>query len=207
MQNKENVTRIDIVIPYPWWYWGLIIGAIVFAIVLFYAVMKAHQHRYPEVEDEVEDIEYVAPVEPEETEEEELPEIADEEEMDDDNAVFSVAERAEITTKLRKIIETDKGFLKIDMSTAKAAKMIGIPTHRLSAYFNQCLHQTFPDYINRLRVEEFKRMAKEQGTDSYTLNTMSRMCGFGSRSTFFRLFKKYEGITPAEYIKRLSSEE
>lgn len=37
----------------------------------------------------------------------------------------------------------------------------------------------------------------------YTLNALMELCGFSSRTSFFRYFKKVNGITPSEYIKSL----
>ena len=43
----------------------------------------------------------------------------------------------------------------------------------------------------------------EDGEHSrYTLDTLIEQCGFNSRATFFRNFKKVSGITPNEYIRR-----
>ena len=39
----------------------------------------------------------------------------------------------------------------------------------------------------------------------YTLNALMELCGFSSRTSFFRCFKKANGITPSEYIKSLES--
>ena len=37
----------------------------------------------------------------------------------------------------------------------------------------------------------------------YTLTALAELCGFSSRTSFFRYFKKVIGITPNEYIRSI----
>ena len=63
------------------------------------------------------------------------------------------------------------------------------------------MKKSYYDYVNAYRVNEFKRLVAEEDLSKYTLTAMSKMCGFSSRSSFFRHFKNITGMTPAEYIK------
>jgi YesN/AraC family two-component response regulator len=65
------------------------------------------------------------------------------------------------------------------------------------------MNVTFYDYINRFRVDEFKKIVTKQGVDSLTLFALAEKAGFSSRASFFRYFKEIEGISPGEYIKKL----
>ena len=86
---------------------------------------------------------------------------------------------------------------------ADPAELAGVSGHKLSFYFSQYLHQSFYDYVNLHRIAEFKRLAAGPDADRYTLAALSSRAGFSSRTSFFRHFKKVEGITPAEYVERL----
>lgn len=53
---------------------------------------------------------------------------------------------------------------------------------------------TFVNYINTLRVEEAKRLIRENKNER--LEDIALMCGFASASTFTKTFKAITGVTP-----------
>ena len=57
------------------------------------------------------------------------------------------------------------------------------------------------DFVNSCRLAEFKLLIEKGAHTKYTLNALIEMCGFNSRTSFFRYFKKINGIYPSEYIK------
>ena len=81
--------------------------------------------------------------------------------------------------------------------------MLGRSAHTLSYLFNQHLNRNYYDYINDYRIEEFKRLINEDEYSKYTLSALAELCGFSSRASFFRYFKKTTGITPNEYIRSI----
>ena len=83
------------------------------------------------------------------------------------------------------------------------ASIIGVPSYTLSYLFNQYLKRNYYDYINDYRIAEFKSLVSKGEHTRYTLNALMELCGFSSRTSFFRYFKKVNGITPSEYIKSL----
>ena len=89
---------------------------------------------------------------------------------------------------------------------AELASLIGTTSHSLSYLFNQYLEKNYYDYINEYRVEEFKALILKEEYAKYTLTALAELCGFSSRASFFRSFKKVTGITPNEYIKQVSGE-
>lgn len=99
------------------------------------------------------------------------------------------------------IMRKDRPFINPDLKSADLAKMAGTTSHSLSYIFNQYMKKSYYDYVNNYRVDEFKRLVAEEDLSKYTITAMSKMCGFSSRSSFFRHFKNITGMTPAEYIK------
>ena len=83
------------------------------------------------------------------------------------------------------------------------ASIIRVPSYTLSYLFNQYLKRNYYDYINDYRIAEFKSLVSKGEHTRYTLNALMELCGFSSRTSFFRYFKKVNGITPSEYIKSL----
>ena len=99
------------------------------------------------------------------------------------------------------IMRTRRPFINPDLKSADLAELAGTTSHSLSYLFNQYMKKSYYDYVNAYRVNEFKRLVAEEDLSKYTLTAMSKMCGFSSRSSFFRHFKNITGMTPAEYIK------
>ncbi len=56
----------------------------------------------------------------------------------------------------------------------------------------------FREYMNYLRVEYFKGLARSERTKS--IKELMHESGFTSRSSFYRLFAEYENMTPSDYI-------
>lgn len=55
------------------------------------------------------------------------------------------------------------------------------------------------DYINKLRVEHSVVLIQEH--PDWTIDAVAEECGFISRATYYRHFKRIFGITPAQYRK------
>ena len=68
----------------------------------------------------------------------------------------------------------------------------------LSRLFADTIGSTIAAYITSVRIENARKMLKK---DSMSVEEISEACGFLSSSTFIRLFKKIEGMTPGAYRK------
>ncbi len=116
---------------------------------------------------------------------------------------FSEEECKRLTEKLKKVMREEKPYTNPELKIADLASIIGVPSYTLSYLFNQYLKRNYYDYINDYRIAEFKSLVSKGEHTRYTLNALMELCGFSSRTSFFRYFKKVNGITPSEYIKSL----
>jgi YesN/AraC family two-component response regulator len=66
----------------------------------------------------------------------------------------------------------------------------------LSRYFKEQVGDTLTDYINKLRVKKAMMLLQNE---EILIKDICDLVGFYSISTFIRLFKKYEGVTPSAY--------
>lgn len=112
-------------------------------------------------------------------------------------------ECSRLLEKLEEVMCKDKLYKHSDMKIADLAAAIDTSAHTLSYVFNQHLKRNYYDYINDYRIAEFKRLVNEDESSKYTLDALSGLCGFSSRASFFRYFKKATGITPSEYIRSI----
>ena len=140
----------------------------------------------------------------------EMPLFADEEEETKEEkekykaSKVNAEECRRIQNTLEETMRKAKPYRNPDLKIADLATMTGVTSHALSYFFNQYLKKNYYDYINEYRVEEFKRLIVDEQYAKYTLEALAEVCGFSSRASFFRYFKKVAGITPSEYIKQLN---
>jgi AraC-like DNA-binding protein len=66
---------------------------------------------------------------------------------------------------------------------------------------NGGMGQAFSEVINQYRVAEFQRRAKLPDAARLSLLGLALECGFNSKATFNRAFKKVVGLSPSEWIK------
>lgn len=111
-------------------------------------------------------------------------------------------EAQRIIDTLRAYMEKDKPYLNVDLKQSEVATAIGCSSHLLSAIFSHYLKLGYYDFVNYYRVDEFKQAVKVKLHEKYTLVTLAEKCGFKSKSSFFRTFKKFTGVTPNEYIQQ-----
>lgn len=107
----------------------------------------------------------------------------------------------EITDKLRIYVEEHKPYLNCDYKMSELAETLHISPSKLSLIFNTYIKENYYEFINFYRLKEFKRLIEDGEYKRYTLTALSEKCGF-KRSTFFSTFRKVEGMTPTEYLKK-----
>ena len=106
-----------------------------------------------------------------------------------------------ISKKLGEAMSRDRLYLNPDLKLQDVASAIGCSAVELSQVLNVFMNTGFTDFVNRYRVDEFIGKLQDKSASKYTLASLSEQCGFSSRTSFFRSFKKLKGMSPAEYIK------
>ncbi|HBB01330.1 MAG: hypothetical protein A2W86_05950 [Bacteroidetes bacterium GWD2_45_23] len=104
---------------------------------------------------------------------------------------------------LNKYMQDEKPYMNKELKIGDLADALHTSSHSLSFLFNQYLNVSYYDFVNEWRIAEFKKLVAEDTFSKYTLEVLADLCGFSSRASFFRSFKKSTGITPNEYIKSL----
>ncbi len=112
-------------------------------------------------------------------------------------------EAQKVIAALKAYMEKGKPYLNVDLKQSEVAQAIGSSAYILSAVFTHFLKMGYYDYVNSYRVEEFKQAVRRGDHQKFTIVTLSERCGFKSKTSFFRTFKKFTGTTPNEYINSL----
>lgn len=106
----------------------------------------------------------------------------------------------EVHNTLSERMKTDKLYTNPELTLAELAKALAVHPNNLSQVINTFEKKTFYDYINGLRVEEFKRLVTQPESQKYTLLALAHDCGFNSKTSFNRNFKSVTGLSPSEYL-------
>ena len=111
-----------------------------------------------------------------------------------------VAELRKLRKEVDALMEEERLYLNPELKLSDIANRLNTSSYMLSFLFSQHMKTSFYDYINQYRVESFKQRVRNGETGRYTLDALATRCGYNSRATFFRNFKKVTGMTPTEYI-------
>lgn len=90
-----------------------------------------------------------------------------------------------------------------DMSLKLLANGFKVSPSQLSEIINNGLSMNFNDFINQYRVDEIKKALQNGDHKILSLVAIAFDCGFNSKATFNRVFKKLTSLSPSEYLKQL----
>lgn len=119
---------------------------------------------------------------------------------------LSESNAIELYQSLLKIMQVEKIYTDADLTLIELAKKLNTHPNYLSQVINQFEKKNFYDFINTARVEDMKEKMKDQANQKFTLVSLSFDSGFNSKSTFNKYFKKVTGLSPTEYLEKITSE-
>ena len=106
----------------------------------------------------------------------------------------------EICEKTQEYLISSKAYLQHDLSLSILAQELKVSQRFLSQSINTYLNCNFFTLVNQMRVEEAKRRLINLDTSEFNIDSIYTEVGFRSRSTFFLVFKKLTGKTPAAWL-------
>lgn len=99
----------------------------------------------------------------------------------------------------------DKPFLNDNITLTSVAESLNVSPRLLSAYLNQIHTTNFNTWINRLRIQEVKKLIND---NSYkTLAEIAIQTGFTDQAAMSNTFKRLTNMTPSEYKKLKTSKD
>lgn len=101
---------------------------------------------------------------------------------------------------LEEYMKMKKPYLNNQLTLYQLALEINILPHHLSRLINEYHKQNFFDFINQYRVNEFIHRMSDPQFRNYSFLAIAFDCGFNSKTTFNRCFKKITGSTPSNFI-------
>ena len=107
------------------------------------------------------------------------------------------------TSKVNKIVElmqSDKVYLDPDLNLSDMAEKAEMSRAEVSEIINSEFNQNFNEFVNGYRVKEFQQMLKEGRHEKLSFIGVAYECGFNSKATFNRVFKKVTNLSPTQYL-------
>ncbi len=104
--------------------------------------------------------------------------------------------------KIKKWMAEQRPYLNPELTLPEMAGQLGAGASLLSRVINQGFGQNFNDFINAHRVEAVKAKLTKGENEQYTLLAIAMECGFNSKATFNRAFRKFTGMSPREFQRQ-----
>lgn len=114
---------------------------------------------------------------------------------------LSEADIAGIHHRLNVLMLEEQPYKNPDLTLQELATRLGVHPNHLSQVINSKEEKNFYDLINENRIHAFLKAVQQPETQHYTLLAIAFECGFNSKASFNRNFKKYTGQTPSDYLK------
>jgi len=112
----------------------------------------------------------------------------------------------ERVNELRQLFEnyiSKQYYLHQNTSLKQVAGHLNTQPYVLSTFINHVYRMHFNDVINQHRIKYIEDGLTNKKWESLTLEAIAGKAGFNNRITFLTAFKKFTGITPTQYLKKL----
>lgn len=107
--------------------------------------------------------------------------------------------------RIEELMVGQRLYLEPELSLSELAIKLKTNASVLSAVINNGYGKNFNDFVNEYRVSEVKQQLTRPENAHLTLLGIALDCGFNSKATFNRSFKKFTGLSPKEYTDKLST--
>jgi len=105
--------------------------------------------------------------------------------------------------QLEELMKREKLYEQPELVISDLAKRMGLPSKKISQIINQRMGVNFNDYVNRHRTWAVLKKLENGMHHRQTLLSIAFECGFNSKTTFNRAFKKITSKNPKDFIDKL----
>ncbi|HMQ61122.1 MAG TPA: helix-turn-helix domain-containing protein [Flavilitoribacter sp.] len=104
-------------------------------------------------------------------------------------------------TRLKTLVETEELYRDPNLTAKRVAERLGTNIKYLSQVVNNVSGQNFQRFVNTYKVAAAKKALRSDSLENLTQFGIALQCGFKNKSTFYKVFKEFTGLTPREFIQ------
>ena len=104
--------------------------------------------------------------------------------------------------KVMHLFEAKEVYKSPNLTLTDRANLLNTNRNLISKVINQEFNMNFNDFVNKKRAEAVIEKLKNGNHIHNTLLSIALDCGFNSKTTFNRAFKKHTGSTPRQFIAK-----
>ncbi len=108
------------------------------------------------------------------------------------------------STAIKKYLLEKKPFLNPEFNISHIAIDLTIPQNQVSYCINVVMGTKFSKLKTELRIKHAIELLEKGTNSSLTIEAIGKQSGFKTRSNFYAGFKEITGITPSEYLEKVS---
>jgi AraC-like DNA-binding protein len=117
---------------------------------------------------------------------------------------LSQSHAQEIEKQLIEKLDKDAIYLDESITLKQLAADLEVTSESLSLVVNQKFEMGFRDLINSYRVNRVKQRLADNKNADISILDLALDSGFNSQASFYRAFKKFEGMSPKAYLAQFS---
>lgn len=127
--------------------------------------------------------------------------IIDEDKQEEDRHAIS-ARSALIYREVCRLMEQERIYTDPQLNRESLAQRVGTNKTYLTSIISECSGgKNLSQFINHYRIQEAVRILSDREHIDYQLKQLCNDLGFGSMSTFYKLFQDNVGMSPSAYRK------
>ena len=113
---------------------------------------------------------------------------------------LSEKEVTELYQKIESALREERYYTDKELTLVNLAREMNVSANKVSYVLNSC-QTSFKKLINTIRIQKATEFMITKEIENYSIEGISQMFGYKSKSTFYQNFKIQHSKTPKEFIK------
>lgn len=109
----------------------------------------------------------------------------------------------DLAQRILHAFDEERAFTDPNLTLPRLADQLNVQAYLLSRAVNTNFGKSFPEFLYTRRVKAAEDMLAKPKFQHLSIEAIAYDCGFNSLSSFYTAFKKINGVTPAEYRKKV----